>query len=186
MRHVAIVLLAASALAALPRDAEGQRAARELAALGLVSGARHQHRSVGAALLTMPSQPRAPSAVGPLAARASWSTLHVAELSARRSWTPSHTALASAFTVVLLIDAAQTRELARQGWPGFREANPLLGPRPSVGQVNTYTALAAVSMLAAAAAAPPRVRPWLLGAALVVEALTVRGSVRNGLPLRIH
>jgi hypothetical protein len=41
-------------------------------------------------------------------------------------------------------------------------------------------------MLTAAAAAPPRLRPWLLGAALVAEAFTVGGSVRNGLPLRIH
>src|SRR2546428_10284829 len=47
----------------------------------------------------------------------------------------SHTALASVFAMALLIDAAQTRELARQGWVGFREANPLLGERPSVGRV---------------------------------------------------
>jgi hypothetical protein len=152
----------------------------------LVSGARRQHRSVGIALLTMPSQQQTVSGVGPLAARVSWSMQGVAELPAHRSWTASHTALASAFTLVLLVDAAQTRELARQGWPGFREANPLLGPRPSVDQVNRYTALAAAGMLTAAAAAPPRLRPWLLGAALVAEAFTVGGSVRNGLPLRIH
>ena len=186
MRHVAIVLLVVGSLAALPRRAPAQQAARDLATFTLVSGTRRQYRSVAATLLTMPSQQRASSGMGPLAARMSWSTLGIAELSARRSWTASHTALASAFTVVLLVDAAQTRDLARRGWPGFREANPLLGPRPSVGQVNTYTALAAAGMMTAAAAAPPRIRPWLLGAALAVEALTVGGSVRNGLPLRIH
>jgi hypothetical protein len=152
----------------------------------MVSGARRQYRAVAAPLMTMPSQQQTPSGVGPLSARMAWSTLGIAELPARRSWTASHTALASAFTVVLLVDAAQTRDLARRGWPGFREANPLLGSRPSVGRVNTYTALAAVSILGAAAAAPPRLRPWLLGAALAVEAVTVGGSVRNGLPLRIH
>ena len=186
MRHVAIALLSVGSLAALPPQATAQRAAKELAAFTLASGARRQYRSVAVGVLAMRSQPVAPSGMGPLAARMSWSTLGIAELPARRSWTASHTALASAFTVVLLVDAAQTRDLARRGWPGFREANPLLGPRPSVGQVNTYTALAAAGMMTAAAAAPPRLRPWLLGAALVVEAVTVGGSVRNGLPLRIH
>jgi hypothetical protein len=186
MRHVAIALLAVGSLAAVPRRAPAQQAARDLAAFTVVSGARRQYRAVAATLLTMPSQPQTARDVGPLAARVSWSTMSVAALPGRRAWTSSHTALAGAFTVLLLVDAAQTRDLARRGWPGFREANPLLGPRPSVGQVNTYTALAAAGMLSAAAAAPPRLRPWLLGAALAVEAVTVGGSVRNGLPLRIH
>src|SRR2546430_7266839 len=42
-------------------------------------------RSVAVGLLAMPSQPVAPSGVGPLAARVSWSTLGVAALPARRS-----------------------------------------------------------------------------------------------------
>jgi hypothetical protein len=112
------------------------------------------------------------------------STASVATRVVPRSWSSTHIALASAFTVALLVDAAQTRSLARQGWPGFQETNPLLGPFPSVGRVNTYTAVAGLSVLAVAAAAPPRVRSWVLGAALVVEALTVGGNVRSGLPLR--
>ena len=116
--------------------------------------------------------------------RVSWSTEHLTGLPARVSWTPTHTALASAFAVTLMIDAAQTRELARQGWHGFREANPLLGEHPSVGRVNSYTALAGVSVLGAAALAPPRVRTWLLAAALAVQVVTIGGSVRQGLPLR--
>jgi len=117
-------------------------------------------------------------------ARASWSTKPLTQLPARVSWTPAHTALASAFLVTLLIDAAQTRELARHGWVDFREANPLLGPRPSVGRVNSYTALAGLSVLSAAAAAPPRLRPWLLGAAVAVQLFTIQGSVRQGIPIR--
>ena len=117
-------------------------------------------------------------------ARASWSTEHLTRLPARVWWTPSHTALASAFVVTLLIDAAQTRELARQGWQGFRESNPLLGERPSVGRVNSYTALAGLSVLGAAAVAPRRLRPWLLGAAVAVQAFTIGSSVRQGLPIR--
>src|SRR3989441_2789259 len=118
-------------------------------------------------------------------ARASWSTEHVTGLPARVSWTPSHTALASAFLVTLLIDAAQTRELARQGWQGFRESNPLLGEHPSVGRVNSYTALAGLSVLGAAAAAPPRLRPWLLGAAVAGPAFTIGSSAPPGLPIRV-
>jgi len=117
-------------------------------------------------------------------ARASLSTEHLTRLPTRVSWTPSHTALASAFVVTLLIDAGQTRALARQGWVGFRESNPLLGERPSVGRVNSYTALAGLSVLGVAAAAPPRWRPWLLGAAVAVQAFTIQGSVRQGLPIR--
>jgi hypothetical protein len=117
-------------------------------------------------------------------ARASFSTEHVTGLPARVSWAPSHTALASAFLVTLLVDAAQTRQLARQGWVGFRESNPLLGERPSVGRVNSYTVLAGLSVLGAAAAAPPRLRPWLLGAAIAVQALTIGSSMHQGLPIR--
>jgi hypothetical protein len=117
-------------------------------------------------------------------ARASWSTAPLTRLPGRVSWTRSHTALASAFAITLLIDAGQTRELARQGWVSFRESNPLLGERPSVGRVNSYTALAGLGVLGAAAALPPRVRPWLLGAAIAVQAFTIRGSLRQGLPIR--
>lgn len=116
--------------------------------------------------------------------RLSLSTSTITDIPGRVSWTQTHTVLASAFVVTLMMDAAQTRELARHGWSGFREANPLLGARPSVGQVNTYTAIAGLTVLGAAAALPPKVRPWLLGAAIAVQAFTVAGSMQNGLPLR--
>jgi hypothetical protein len=116
--------------------------------------------------------------------RVAWSTEPLTRIPARAAWTHSHTALASAFTITLLIDAAQTRALARQGWVGYRETNPLLGERPSVGRLNTYTVLAGLSVLGAAAAAPPRLRPWLLGAAIAVQAFTISSSVRQGLPIR--
>ncbi|HKW42411.1 MAG TPA: hypothetical protein VJN39_14270 [Gemmatimonadales bacterium] len=118
------------------------------------------------------------------AGRVSLSTATITGLPERASWNQTHTVLASAFVVTLLIDAAQTRELARHGWSGFRESNPLLGDRPTVGQVNAYTAIAGLSVLGAAAALPPKVRPWLLGAAIAVQAFTVAGSVQKGLPIR--
>lgn len=101
---------------------------------------------------------------------------------ADRSWSAPHIALASAFSLALWIDAAQTRAAMGQG---YRETNPLLGSHPSPGQVNTYTALAHLTVLGAAAALPARLRPWLLGAALAVETFTIAGSIREGVALRL-
>lgn len=104
---------------------------------------------------------------------------------ARVSWSKRDIVLAGAFTASLLIDAAQTRTLARDGWRGFHEANPILGPMPSVRGINTYTAVVGLGVLGAAAIVPAHVRPWLLGAAFAVEAFTISHTVRLGMPIRI-
>lgn len=106
-------------------------------------------------------------------------------LPARVSWSRTDVVLAGAFTAGLLLDAGQTRGLARDGWEGFREGNPLLGPTPSVGRINAYTAVAGLAVLGAAAIVPPRVRPWVLGAALAVQMVTVSRSVAKGIPIRL-
>src|SRR3989442_15566045 len=82
-----------------------------------------------------------------------------ATIPARVSWRASEVALAGAFVVALVIDAAQTRGLAQRGWQSYSETNPILGPRPSVGQVNTYTAGAGPSGARAAAGGPPAAPP---------------------------
>lgn len=104
-------------------------------------------------------------------------------LPARVSWSASDIVLAGAFTTTLLLDAGQTRGLARGGWEGYSEANPLLGPHPSVGRINVYTAVAGLTVLGVAAAVPARARPWVLGAALAVEALTVARNAREGIAI---
>ena len=101
----------------------------------------------------------------------------------RVSWRPSDVALAGGFAAALLIDAAQTRRLARGGWRDDRESNPLLGPRPSIGQVNTYTAVVGLTVLGVAAVAPKHARPWVLGVALAVEACTLAAMSRNGVAI---
>jgi hypothetical protein len=101
----------------------------------------------------------------------------------RVSWGSRDLALGSGFTAALLVDAAQTRRLARGGWAGYRESNPVLGPRPSVGRVNTYTAVVGLTVLGVAAVVPKRARPWVLGAALVVEACTLAAMSRNGVAI---
>jgi hypothetical protein len=103
----------------------------------------------------------------------------------RVSWSRTDIVLAGAFSASLLMDAGQTRGLARGGWQGFSEANPILGPSPSVGRINVYTAVAGLAVLGAAAALPARVRPWLLGAALAIEAFTVARNVQEGIAIRI-
>ena len=104
---------------------------------------------------------------------------------ARVSWSTRDIVLAGAFTASLLIDAAQTRALARDGWQGFHETNPILGSAPSVRGINTYTAVVGLGVLGAAAIVPAHMRPWLLGAALAVEAFTISHTVGQGISLRV-
>jgi hypothetical protein len=103
----------------------------------------------------------------------------------RLSWSATDVALAGGFAASLLIDAGQTRGLARGGWSTYHESNPILGPRPSVGQLDTYTAVMGVAVLGAAAAAPPRVRTWILGAAFALEAITISRTTRSGVAIRL-
>jgi hypothetical protein len=98
-----------------------------------------------------------------------------------RSWRTPHVALASAFAVALSIDAAQTREAMRRG---YRETNPILGPHPSAGRVNTYSFFAGLTVVGAAAAVPARARPWILGVALAVETFAIAGTVRQGITIK--
>ena len=106
-------------------------------------------------------------------------------LPVRVSWSRRDRALASGFVAALLIDAAQTRRMAAGGWRDWYETNPILGPSPSVGRINTYTAVAGVAVLGVAAAAPERVRPWVLGVALAVEAYALAAMSREGVKIRI-
>jgi hypothetical protein len=101
----------------------------------------------------------------------------------RVRWRPRDVALASGFTVALLVDAAQTRRLAQSGWRDYHETNPILGPRPSVGRVNTYTAVVGLTVLGVAAAVPKRARPWVLGVALAVEACTLAAMSQRGVAI---
>jgi hypothetical protein len=102
----------------------------------------------------------------------------------RTPWTPRDRALAVGFTAALLLDAAQTRRLARGGWRDFEETNVILGKHPSEGSVNTYTVVAGLAVLGVAAVAPKRARPWILGAALAVEVAALTAMSRNGVSIR--
>jgi hypothetical protein len=191
MTRIALLLIAAAGLAGLSTPTAAQEALKtftfgETSHVDRLPNPFLSSLSVGGrstATLRVDKSALRVVAVGQ-PARLALSTSVITGLPARVSWNQTHTALAGAFVVTLLMDAGQTRDLARRGWTGFREANPLLGDRPSVGQVNTYTVVAGLGVLGAAAALPPKVRPWLLGAAIAVQAFTVAGSVQNGLAIR--
>src|SRR2546425_5236845 len=176
MRHVATLLLVVGALLALPAQGAAQRALKDhrFWAAPRVS----EQRLTAWSVLTPPSWSSQPKSTMQLTLSTTRPALP------RLSWRQSDVALASAFTLALLIDAAQTRGLARNGWRDFRETNFILGSNPTVGQLNTYTAIAGLSVLGAAAALPARVRPWLLGAALAVEAFTIAGTTKQGVSIR--
>jgi len=186
MKHTPAVLVATALLAAVPAGAVAQRAATHVRLSSGAHADRH-HATIPFQSQTVVLQLR--PTLGPLDIRTA--TAAPARLRAARavpvrlSWSATDVALASAFTAALLMDAAQTRGLARGGWRGWRESNPILGPRPSVGQLDTYTAVTGLAVLGAAAAAPARLRPWLLGAAFAVEAFTIAGTVRRGVAIRL-
>ena len=102
------------------------------------------------------------------------------------AWGTADVTLAAAFLTTLWVDAAQTRAFARGGWHGFRETNPLLGPRPGVGQINAYTAAAGLATLGVAAVLPARARRRWLAAALAVELYTVAHTTRMGAALTVR
>jgi hypothetical protein len=179
--------IAAAALVALPALASAQRARRDYSWWGTYADARRPLiRSA-----TIPTAGRWPDQTGHGAAlgqpgRGVWHTPPIRLAPPRLAWCRSDLALAGAFTVALWVDAAQTRELARHAWQGYREANPILGPRPTIGQINRYTAVAGLAVLGVAAAVPAHVRRWLLATALAVETFTVVGTVREGIALRVR
>jgi len=176
MRHTSAISLVIAALAGLPGQGVAQHALKDhrFWAAPRVNGQRATVWVLPGAASANPIRPN----------------LRLTVLSATRptlprlSWSQTDVALASAFTVALLIDAGQTRSLAHGGWHNFRETNPILGSRPTVGQLNTYTAVTELAVLGAAAAAPARLRPWLLGAALAVEAFTIAGTTQQGIAIR--
>jgi hypothetical protein len=183
MRRIAVVMLTLAGLGLSPTRLRAQEALKKL---NTASPAPSLFLTARVRRVARPPLDR--DALRPEPEAAPWrlrlSTAPITALPSHRDWNRAHTALAGVFVVSLMIDAAQTRALARGGWSNFREGNPFLGERPSVGQINTYTALAGLGVLGAAAALPPRVRPLLLGAAIVVQAMTVARSARLGLPIR--
>jgi hypothetical protein len=112
---------------------------------------------------------------------AQWS-LPISQVSRRvPRWSAADLGLAGAFVTLLWVDAGQTRGFARRGWKDMRETNPILGPRPSVGRINLYTAAATLAALGVGSALPQRARRWWFVAATSVEIYAITGTARAGI-----
>ncbi len=79
----------------------------------------------------------------------------------------------------LACDWAQTHSAAAGGWRGTFEANPLMGPAPSPGEVSLYMAGVGAALLVVWLTLPPRLRPALAGGVLVAEVHTVVGNLET-------
>jgi hypothetical protein len=116
---------------------------------------------------------------------AQWS-LPVSQVSRRLPrWDAIDVGLAGTAVTLLWVDAAQTRTFARQGWRGVHESNPILGPRPSVGRINLYTAAATLATLGVGSALPQRERRWWFMAAISLEVYALTGTAQAGASVRL-
>ena len=139
MRRITVVVLVAGVTGWVTPSA-AQKALHVSAAPNALLGSRASHLPRANAPVVDQRALRVTAAATP--SRVSLSTGYVSRLPARASWTPSHTALAGAFTISLLIDAAQTRALARQGLSlvrltGFTTAANVYAP----GAIRTLTGM---------------------------------------------
>jgi len=81
-------------------------------------------------------------------------------------WSATDTAMEITYLSLHLADWAQTRDTR------FAEANPILGPDPSLAKINTYFALTAVGHVAISALLPKCYRhlwqvPWIVAESIV-------------------
>lgn len=84
----------------------------------------------------------------------------------------NRTALAIS-TATLACDWAQTRALASEGWPGYHESNPIMGPKPSTGDVTLYFSSAIAINAAVYHLMPRRWKALLPGAVTASQIKTI-------------
>jgi hypothetical protein len=89
-----------------------------------------------------------------------------------RRLTRTDYALLATSTTLLVADGLLSINAARRGGP-HQESNVLLGPHPSVGRHNTYSALTLIANLSVARIANPSLRRTVWVAVSAVEARTV-------------
>jgi len=97
-------------------------------------------------------------------------------------WETTDYALAGAAVAALAVDWGQTRHIAKN--PNhFSEQNPILGPSPSVGKVDTYFVGAIVGTVALAHVLPGDWRQLFLAGVLTVELGVVRQNRSLGIKM---
>jgi hypothetical protein len=94
-------------------------------------------------------------------------------------WNDTDRALMATALALHLVDWGQTLEIIRPG-NGVHEANPILGPFPSRGDVNAYFAGTSLLMFVIAHALPEMRRPLLWGYVAVGLLTVTRNHVVFG------
>lgn len=95
------------------------------------------------------------------------------------TWTPADTRAESVYLLLHAADWAQTLQIADSNGR-WQETNPLLGRRPSRGEVNAYFAATAVAHVLIARQLSPEARRWFQGISIGVEAGCVGVNFRAG------
>lgn len=79
----------------------------------------------------------------------------------------------------LACDYGQTRHAASQGWVEYSEANPIMGPTPSTGEVTAYFLGAALINTAVYLLTPERYRAIPQVGLTGVQAVAIRRNVES-------
>ena len=94
------------------------------------------------------------------------------------TWKPVDTGLTLAGTSLLVVDALQSRAMARQG---IRETNVVLGPHPKPATVVGYFSGVIVLTWVLPRYLPPTPRRMLLGGLVMVEVVCVTRNYTLGI-----
>ena len=95
-------------------------------------------------------------------------------------WSPSDTKREVAYLTLHIIDWAQTRDIARNPREGRKESNPILGPAPSVGEVNSYFMATGLGHLAISYLLPSNPRFMWQGFTITIEAFVIGHNYSAG------
>ena len=94
-----------------------------------------------------------------------------------QDWSNADTARQLAYYLFHGADWGQTRYIARH--PQFKETNPILGERPSIGKVNNYFLATGLAHALLMATLPPEARKWAQYGTIGIEAGQVRRNKIN-------
>jgi hypothetical protein len=105
-------------------------------------------------------------------------------------WTTEQRGLAAATALLFVVDYGQTRDLIyrqqhRDCSVGcYQERNPILGPQPSRGRVNTYFVITPILASIALNSISSENRTWALRGLAALEVYSVGKNMHLGLSVR--
>lgn len=98
------------------------------------------------------------------------------------SWSTADTQRQIAYGLLHTMDWMQTHEVSRN--PDYRELNPILGPNPSEGRINTYFAATLVGHTVISYYLPDNYRRWWQFITIGFEAGVVGRNASMGIKIR--